>query len=359
MTRPTILVDGHVFDGKPQGSAAYLAGLYAEVARSDLAHVMVACHQKASLGRWFPEDAKVEWVPLVAQGKYQRLAMEMSHIQARLAPDYAHFHYICPLRKTGKWIDTIHDVLFLDYPQHFPLSYRLKNKLLFQISALRSDVILTTSHYSRDAIHRHFGIDLARIHVTPAAPDSFFEADDVAIDAVRPGQFLVYVSRFEPRKNQHALVEAFHDLQSELPDDFRLVLVGYPALPYPALDAALARAGSRVTVLSNLGHAELTWLYRHAAASIYPSLAEGFGMPVIEAVAAGGISYCANNSAMAELVPYVHGSFDSSDAAQLRDIVRRAAVGRDEALRSAIQARTMSAFSWAASASALLEALRP
>ncbi|WP_417464361.1 glycosyltransferase family 4 protein [Kordiimonas sp.] len=357
MNKPVILVDGHVLDGKPQGSGAYLAGLYNEVARQDLIRVMVACHDEASLSRWYPNAPNIEWVPLKATNKYKRLAFELPGLQARINPSYGHFHYICPLRKTGPWINTIHDLLFVDHPQHFPLGYRIKNRLLFQLSALRSDIILTTSNYSRNTINRHFGIDLDRIHITPAAPDTFTNAKATAISGLTPQRFLVYVSRFEPRKNQHALVQAFHSVLDELPQDIQLVLVGYPALEYPELDKALAEAGDRVIVTSNLSHEQLTWLYRNAAASIYPSLAEGFGMPVIEAVAAGGISYCADNTAMSELVPSVHGSFDGSDIGAIRETIRRAVAGSDTACREAVKAKTLKAYSWKASAEALMRAI--
>jgi glycosyltransferase involved in cell wall biosynthesis len=357
VTRPTILVDGHVLDGKPQGTCAYIAGLYGEVGRRDSARVLVAAEREESVSRWFPQGG-VDWVPLPAHNKFVRLGTSFDELTRRYRPDFAHFQYVTPLRKLTRWIVTIHDLLFLDSPAHFPWRYRAQNHALFRLSALRSDVVLTVSDYSREAIHRHFGVDRSRIHVTHNAPDGFFGAPDVAIEGLSQGRFLVYVSRFEPRKNQHGLVQAFHDLKGELSDDFRLVLVGYPALPYAELDTALERAGDRVVVRSNLGHAQLTWLYRHAAASIYASHAEGFGMPVTEAVAAGGISYCADNTAMSELIPYVHGSFDASDQAQLRDTIRRAVAGEDTKNRAEVQTRMMSTFSWSSSADALMRALQ-
>lgn len=362
MGKPTIMVDGHVLDGAPQGSAAYVAGLFGAVARERLARVIVCCHEEASLARWFPDAIDIaggiEWEPLKATGRLERLAVELPRLQARIKPDFAQFNYICPLRKTGPWVNVIHDLLFLDHAAYFPLGYRIKNGALFRISALRSEKIVTSSHYSRGAIQRHFGIPLDRIHVVPAAPDAFVDAPDEAVAGLRAGRFAVYVSRFEPRKNQHALVEAFDALKGTLDPDMKLVLVGYRALEYPELDAAIAQAGERVLVLSNLSHAQLTWLYRHAAASVYPSHAEGFGMPIIEAVAAGGASYCADNTAMSELVPYVDGKFAASDSEEIRATLSRvfekAAPGGDMATRN----RMMEAFSWPASAHAFIEAIR-
>lgn len=224
---------------------------------------------------------------------------------------------------------------------------------------MRSDILLTVSEYSRDAIQRHFHIPKDHIHLTLNAPDGFADASEEAINGLNPGRFIVYVSRFEPRKNQHALVQAFLTLRGQIDDDIRLVLVGYPALPYPQLDSALAQAGgnNRVRVLSNLSHAQLTWLYRHTAGSIYPSHAEGFGMPVLESVAAGGLSYCADNTAMSDLVPYVHGSFDAADDASIRATLLRAIKGLDATKRDGVRVKALEHFNWTASAESFLEAI--
>lgn len=357
MAKPTIMVDGHVLDGERQGSAAYLAGLYGELSREGLARVVICCHNEDSLARWFPDAPSIDWQPLYSVGRFERLAIELPKLQAKLKPDFAHFNYICPLRKTGPWINVIHDVLFLDHPEYFPSIYRLRNAILYRISAMRSDKVFTSSHYSREAIHRHFGIPLERVHVVPAAPDAFVDARSSAVPGLKKGHFVVYVSRFEPRKNQHALVRAFHEIVGELDRDQVLVLVGVPTLGYPELDEALALAGDRVRRLSDISHEQLTWLYRNACASIYPSHAEGFGMPIIEAVAAGGISYCADNTAMSELVPHVHGSFDSNDPDKIKATVRRAFEGGCAGPDEKVREKMLDTFSWKASAYSLIAAL--
>lgn len=361
MKKPTILVDGHVLDGKPQGSSAYIAGLYSAVADSGMVNVKMAAHSADSLCRWNLERPGIDWVPLTSTNRYQRLAVELAGLQARTGADFSHFSYITPLVKRSRWILSLHDLLFLDLPKHFPLGYRLKNQALFRASVIRSDIVLTISEYSRDAIRRHFHVPNERLHLTVCAPDSFVDAAEEAVAGVKPGRFVVYVSRFEPRKNQHALVQAFLSLQGHIDRDIQLLLVGYPALSYPDLDTSLAQAQAcckdRVRILSNLSHAQLTWLYRNAAGSIYPSHAEGFGMPVLEAVAAGGLSYCANNTAMSELVPYVHGNFNAESDASIRATLLRAIKGQDAAKRESVRAKVLEHFNWAASAEALLKAV--
>ena len=81
-------------------------------------------------------------------------------------------------------------------------------------------------------------------------------------------------------------------------------------------------------------------------------------MPIIEAVAAGGISYCADNTAMSELVPHVHGSFEADDPEQIRAAVRRAFGGNRQGSDDKVRERMLDTLSWKASAHALIEALR-
>jgi len=358
MSKPVIFVDGHVLDGKPQGTSTYIVGLYTEIAKRNTAEILIATEQENSIKRWFPKQENIRWVPLTAANKYKRLAVEFDRLAEQYRPDYMHFQYITPLRKRTRWINTVHDLLFLDLPQYFPLRYRLQNRLLFGLSARRSDIVLTVSEYSRDAIGRHFGIPLDNIHVTPDGIDSISQANPEAVNGLTPGNFFVYVSRFEPRKNQDSLVRALRQIRSDLPDGFRLVLVGNPALHYPALNAEIAAAGDLVCCLSNLSFGALAWLYRNATAALYPSFAEGFGIPPLEAVVAGGQSYCAANTAMNELADCVHGTFNAGDLDEIVAVMRASLAGRFPKDDMVLRMRALDRYSWNRAADNLLDAIR-
>ncbi len=357
MTVPTILVDGHVLDCHPQGTCAYIAGLYGEVAQRGIARVLVAAVHEDSVARWFPNTSGVDWVRLQSRNKFTRLALDFDRLAARWRPDYMHFQYITPLRKRSRWIVTIHDLLFIDLPEYFPWRYRVKNRLLFARSARRADLLLTVSDYSRRAIATQFAMPLERIHVTTNGIDGFAKTAVEAMPGLTPGRFFLYVSRYEPRKNQHGLLRAFREMADQLPDGFDLVLVGSPAINYPAFDAELAQAAGRIRQEADLSRGALAWLYRNAAASIYPSFAEGFGIPPLEAVAAGGVSYCAHNTAMRDLAPYVHGTFDAADINDIKRVMRRAVAGTDAAKSPSLRARLEQSFSWQRSGEQFARAL--
>jgi glycosyltransferase involved in cell wall biosynthesis len=358
MRKPLILVDGHVLDGKPQGTSTHIAGLYSAVARSGEAEVLIATEREESIERWFPGRSDIRWVSLSGGNKYRRLALEFDRLADRYTPDYMHFQYIAPLRKRTRWIVTVHDLLFLDLPQYFPLRYRVQNSLLFGLSARRADIVLTVSKYSRASVARHFRIAESRISITMNGLSSTADIAPCPVEGLTPYNFFVYVSRFEPRKNQDGLIRALRELQTDLPPGFQLVLVGNPALSYPALDAELEAAGLLVRTLCDLSYAQLVWLYCHARAAIYPSFAEGFGIPPLEAVAAGGLSYGAANTAMLEIADYLHGSFNASDIDDIQRVMREALVLKNEnAPDPGMQARALEDFSWERSADNLLDAI--
>ena len=110
MSKPTILVDGHVLDGKPQGSSAYLAGLYRAIAQIGGVDIRMATNDVDSLRRWDLELPCIDWIPLKSTNRYKRLAVELSVLQSRLGADFSHFQYIAPLVKRSRWIVTLHDL---------------------------------------------------------------------------------------------------------------------------------------------------------------------------------------------------------------------------------------------------------
>ena len=262
MKKIRILVDGHVLDHEHQGTASYIAGLYSALSEKEQCEIFVATANQESIIKYFGSNTKVHWVPLYSKNKYRRLVIEFDQLTKDIKPDYSHFQYITPLIKRNKWINTIHDILFLDYPDYFPLSYRFKNYILFKLAAMRSDVLVTVSQYSKYRIGHHFGIAQENIVVTPNAVDDILAVEAVSINQLQNTRYFVYVSRFEPRKNQHKLIEAFY--KADLGSDVKLVLVGVSTIVYPELAVQLKdNRKNQLVRLQGLQKSELVWLYKN------------------------------------------------------------------------------------------------
>lgn len=175
---------------------------------------------------------------------------------------------------------TLHDLAALDHPELHPA--RAVRQLRTQLQRLdQVQIVLTVSHAAADDLHRH-GVPEHKIVVTP---NGWTQLPDPVDPPVDPG-FLLAVGDMSPRKNLTTLLTA---LAASRHPSMRLVLVGPRGHHADATLEHAARTGvaGRVQVLGPVDDAVLAGLYRDAAALCFPSVAEGFGLPVLEALGAG------------------------------------------------------------------------
>lgn len=325
------LVDTHCFDyATSEGINTYLKGLYtALIPIAQNVDFYFASHNLNKLKIIFGSAPNVHYIQLTATNKIRRLLTEMPSIIHRHGIDYAHFQYTAPLIKNCKTIVTLHDILFKDYPQLFPLGYRLTKGILFELSARRADLLLTVSDYSRNRIALHYGIDKNRIYVTPnAVSEDFFHIDaDLAHDFVKGKgieKYILYVSRIEPRKNQIALLQAYHDLRLA-EKGYDLVFIGRKTLPVPDFEKLLASLPNmekqHIHIYNQVPYEELKLWYKATSLFVYPALAEGFGIPPIEAGAAGVPCICSNLTAMGDFTFFGDNLIDVTNIETLKSAI--------------------------------------
>ncbi len=190
-------------------------------------------------------------------------------------------------------IVTFHDLLFERYPDLFPAVDRLSYRWRYRWSAEHARKIVAVSGQTRDDLVKWYGVDPEDVTIIPPARDPAFarEAPDALAAGIRarlglPREYLLSVGTLEPRKNHRVLIEALALLDSERTPV--LVLVGRDGGEATALrKLADARGvGARVLMRHDVGSTELPTVYRGAALFVYPSLFEGFGMPIVEALSA-------------------------------------------------------------------------
>lgn len=326
-----LLVDAHCFDyATSEGINTYIKGLYGALTRiaSDI-DFYFAAQKIDKVELLFGHVANVHYIQLTATNKIKRLLTEFPCIIQRYGIDYAHFQYTSPLIKNCKTIITLHDILFKDYPQMFPLGYRLTKGILFGLSARRADLLFTVSDYSRSRIALHYGIDKNKIYVTPnAVSEDFFHIDANQAHAFvkRKGvrKYILYVSRIEPRKNQIALLRAFHDLRL-VEKGYDLVFIGRKTLPVPDFDELLAslpkEEKQHIHIYNQVSYEELKLWYKAASLFVYPALAEGFGIPPIEAGAAGVPCVCSNLTAMSDFTFFENNLVDVTNSETLKSAI--------------------------------------
>lgn len=225
----------------------------------------------------------------------------------------------------------------------------------------RSAALLAISQATADALVHHFPAAKSRtfvaaLGVTPALAG---ELDLGEAAALPPPGFVLAVGTLEPRKNLPRLVDAYSALDGELQDLHPLVVVGALGWETGQTLDALRSLGDRCTMLGYVSDAALAELYRRCAVFCYPSLGEGFGLPVLEAMAAGATVLTSNVSSLPEVggdaVAYADQARVEDIAAQLESLLYDEA--RREALAELAQARA-GEFSWERFSERVLEALQ-
>lgn len=349
--KKTIFIDAHVLNGIPQGTVTYLKGLYRTLYLTGEFELIFGVEKIEEASKELGiADAKL--VEYNSPSKYYRLAYDIPRLIAKYKCDLSHFQYIVPLIKNSRQIVTIHDVLFLDFPELFPRSYYLKNKFLFNFAAKRSDLICTVSDYSKNMIQKHFHIPENKMHITPNATFTSFDKESAVQLKLKYGvnKFILFVSRIEPRKNHAQLLKAFIDLKL-YEKDYSLVFIGSRAIPYPEFDHLISTVApdirSKIILLENLSDEELACFYSEADLFVFPSFAEGFGIPPLEAAINHTKVLCSNATAMREFSFFKNNglSFNPDNLQELKEKITR--VLMDEAYPfGAIKEEILSTYDW-------------
>ena len=192
-------------------------------------------------------------------------------------------------------VTTIHDMQYMSFPEDFSKIALLAMRVMTSLSIKKSDAILTVSEFSRQEIIKYANADCEKITVTLEAANSSFSqplpndfiAERVMVLTHSTEPYILMVSNSYPHKNLNVGVEAFGQICAEIPHN--LVIVGKPRLGEPALQKAISALpdSSRVIRLTYLTNQDLIALYQGAQIFLFPSLYEGFGLPVLEAMSAG------------------------------------------------------------------------
>ncbi len=264
--------------------------------------------------------------PVVLRASNSRLwtliALPLYARRARL--DLVHVHYIAPPLLPCPFVTTIHDVVWRAMPETFPPLHRAIMNCLMPGTARRAARIITESEAARQDITNYLRVAPEKISITSNAVEPrYLEPVSAAqITAVRgkygigETPYVLSVGVLQPRKNVPRLIEAFEHLRQRHPDwPHRLVIVGKRGWGLENAEGATGKA--ELIYTGYVPDEDLPALYAGAEVFAYPSLYEGFGLPILEAMACGCPVLTSNLSSMPEV---------AGDAAQLVDPFSVAAI---------------------------------
>lgn len=266
-----------------------------------------------------------------------------------------------PIRDGQRLVVTVHDLAFERFPELFPRRWRWLYRAGLRAAVKRAHAIIVPSRSTADDLLARTSIDVDRLHVTPLAPFLARSDEDPAEALQRLNiepPYVLSVGTLEPRKNLVRLVRAYRQVAPEVPHT--LVLAGPAGWQSAELETELARTGPREIVRTGpVSDPDLDALYRGADAFAYPSLYEGFGLPVIEAMARGVATVTSNTSSLPEVAGDAALLVDPEDVGEIADALAR--VLTDAAMAEDLRRRgreRAAAFSWDATARATLDVYR-
>jgi glycosyltransferase involved in cell wall biosynthesis len=356
-------VDAHAIGRHLTGNEVYVRSLLRAFAEVDRHSDFLAYISEPGAEKWIPERFQVR---TVASNPYRRLGWDLARLIRADRPDLIHVQYTAPLLGRVPTIVTVHDVSFLEHPEYFTVIRRSQLRYTVAQTVKRAARILTVSEFSRDAILRAYDISPDKVRVIPNAanPDFRVIGREKAQHAVRQrlgfsAPFVFSVGDLQPRKNQIGLIEAFSGLLRAYPQlEHHLVLTGKETWFTPkVLDAARDSGfAERIHFTGFVDDPQLLELYNACDCFVFPSFYEGFGLPILEAMACGRAVACSNTSAMPEVADGAGLLFDPRSTEAITRAM--ADILRDSELRGRMErlgVQRAAHFSWQKSARATLD----
>jgi glycosyltransferase involved in cell wall biosynthesis len=280
-------IDAHVLTGKYQGSRTYLHNLLRHVGSLDETNRYIIYSFDPDETRLLLPFANFDHVRLPVRAPIPRLLFYWPYAQWRQRLDFLLTSYFCPLLYPKRQIVIVHDLLFESHPQYFGKLAALRFRALVRLSAMRARAVIAVSNTTRGEILARYRLPETRVHLVRGGIDPAGHAVDTQTPTPHAQPYILAVGRLEPRKNIETLLRAFRLMKTA---GVHLVIIGREDFGASALAAQLramqtdpATAG-RVTWLRTVSDRDLPAYYKHASVFAFPSFAEGFGLPLLEAL---------------------------------------------------------------------------
>jgi glycosyltransferase involved in cell wall biosynthesis len=324
-------------------------------------------------GRGSTEDLPIDPSPIPAGGPVRGLIWEQTVLRRMAKKSAVDVLFspanVAPLNAPCSSVVTIHDLSFLLFPEYFSRTFGTYYRSIIPRIISQASAVITDSENSKADLIAHLGVvpeKITAIHlgVSPEFRKRIKKAD---LEAARlrlglPKKFFLSVASLEPRKNLANLVKAYGVLPAEVKEEHKLVLVGAGNRIFsdPALASVLSRlpAGSVITP-GYIAEEDLSAVYRLSTALVFPSLYEGFGLPVLEAMAASTPVISSNRSSLPEVTGSAAALVDPESIEELAAAMELLA--QDSGTRNLLIERgkkRAGMFTWKKTAEKTLEVLR-
>lgn len=359
-------IDGDTLGRKRTGDESYLASLMRGLGRVDPHNrYTVFVRDEAAIAAQFPTLTGWNFRQVRPTSIWVRHPVGFPLALRRHQLDVLHTQYFVPPFCRCPAVVTVHDISFAVRPEYFTLRDRVLLGSLVPRALRRAQRVITDTEHTRRDLVNVYNVDPARVAVIPLAADPRYRTLDraacrstvAARHRVAEG-YILYVGTLQPRKNVSTLVDAYARFRRRTGLPHKLLIVGKPKYKFEAVFAAIERSGvaDDIVFAGFVPDEDLPTYYNAADVFVFPSLYEGFGLPVLEAMACGTPVICSTASCLPEVVGDAGLLAEPQSSEAFCDALERvlgnpaqAAVLRERGLRRA------AGFTWDRTARATLE----
>lgn len=258
--------------------------------------------------------------------------LALPHLLRKIKADVIHAPgYIAPLGARVPVVITVYDLIALLFPQWCTVSNRIHYGIFLPLSVKKAKGIIVPSNTTRKDLLKRFPAAENKIRVVPLGVSDDFRVihDNEKFADIRekhsiPEKFILFVGRNEPKKNLDGLVKAYHMLRINKPTGHKLVIAGKEGWANPEIQRHIRDLGLQKEIVFTgfIPPEELPYLYNMADLFVFPSLYEGFGLPVLEAMACGVPVIASDRGAVPEIAGEAAILLDPLDATAMADAMR-------------------------------------
>lgn len=320
-------IDAHAAEREGSGNCTYISNLLLALKEIDdkNEYILYATDKNHTFYDNFNGCLNFKIKSLPVRNPFFRIPFFLARQTYKDSLDILHVQYNAPPFHKGKLVVTIHDLGFLHMPETFSRSEAMRLKILTKFTANKSEKIITGSEYSRNDIIRFYGIDEKKIIVIPYGVSQDFDLNKDSQKTLGvlkkyniPEKYMLNVGRLNPRKNFTSLVQAFNRLKKRHPLPHKLVIVGIEDYNTSQILRSIKKIDKGdVLFIGFVAKEDLPYIYSQAEVFIYPSLFEGVGLPILEAMRSGVPVVTSNTTSLQEIVKDAAMTLDPLDVEAL------------------------------------------
>ena len=341
-----ILLDADVLGRQRTGDETYVENLLRELPAIAPELRFAAVTRRPEL---VPDGSDA--VELPARSQIVRMGAKLPRLLRRLRPDVAHFQYVLPSGAPSSSVVTVHDLSFEVKPELVSARDRLLFRALVPRAVRSAARVLTVSEWTKRDLVERYRIDPDRVIVTPNGVDPVFVPNGPSLND--GPAYALFVGALQPRKDPLTALAAL-----ALVPELRLRFVGPEKRDGRSVHRAAQQLGlaDRVEFLGHRSKHDLAALYREAACLVLPSRYEGFGLPVLEAMACGTPVVTTTAGALPEVAGDAAILVEPGDAPTLAAGIEQALADRERLVAAGLARARL--FSWTTTARKTLEVYR-